>query len=120
MNEKTYLELARLIKQRTNEQLLAWTPSSYSSTYQTAIGQGAATVSLDYSVQDQYDPDFPQPIAYLSILNSRGETIHSINCYTEEDENFPLISEIYQLAKDSYLKTNETIQSMFDQLNNPF
>lgn len=119
MNEKTYLELARLIKQRTYDQRLAWTPSSYSSTYQAAIGQGAVTVSLDLSDQE-YDPEFIPPVAYLSFLNSRGETIHAINCYSQDDENFPLISEIYQLAKDSYLKTNETIQSMFDELHSPF
>lgn len=120
MEDKRYIELAQLIFRRTKEQNVVWNPSSNKNTYQATIGQGAVLVYFDVAAQDNCPMDIEQPLGFISFLNVRGETLYSITSFTADDSNFTIIRDLYQLAKDSYLKTNETIQSMFDELNSPF
>lgn len=120
MEDKRYIELAQLILRRTKEQNVVWNPSSNANTYQAAIGQGVVLVYFDIAAQDNRPMDIEPPLGFISFLNIRGETLYCITSFTTEDGNFSIIKDLYQLAKDSYLKTNETIQSMFDELNTPF
>lgn len=114
--EKQYSELLNLILQQTRNGNIQWTPSSIADTYLANIGIGSVTIFNDSDPSQNIDQ---VPIASLSFRNERGETFNSIVCYDEYDPDYPRLSELYQLAHDSYMKTDETIQSMFSDLTRP-
>lgn len=118
MEDRRYIELARLIIEKTNERKVSWQPSSSNHTYQAIIGMGAVLVYLDLYANNGCIEGIESPIGYISFLNNRRESIHNITVFNEDDENFAIIQDLYNQARESYLNTDETIKSMFDELEN--
>lgn len=113
-----YQRLINDIKNKSQEGLISWSPSSYSGTYQATLGKGVIMISRDLNENESYPADYTPPLASLMFLNERGETFNSINCYTEQDEMYDTLREIYEAANNHYMKIDETIKSMIDDLNN--
>ncbi len=113
--EFNYNSLIKEIKEKSYAGLISWVPSSYNSTYQAEVGKGIIMVMLDLE-QDNNNP-FDEPIASLTFHNDRGEAFHSINCYTFVDPLYEDIKDIYEAAHNSYMKIDETLQSMIEDLN---
>ena len=116
--DPTYRRLVLDIKDKSERGLIAWTPSSYADTYQANLGKGVITIMHDLDDHPDCPADYESPIAVLSFLNERGEIFNSIRCYTALDTDYPLLRDIYDATHSNYLKVDETLQSMFDDLNN--
>ncbi len=113
-----YRRLVDDIRDRSREGKISWSPSSYSGTYQATLGKGVIMISRDVSDDDNYPADYTPPMVSLSFLNERGETFNSINCYTTHDELYDDLMAIYEAANNNYMKIDETLKSMIDDLNN--
>lgn len=118
MIDPTYTSLVNEIKEKTIKGLLPWIPSSYASTYETPLGNGAVTIMFDdarsggFGISSDYSP-----IATLSFYNARGEVFNTISCYLADDEFYADLKAIYDAAYNNYMKIDETLKSMFDDLN---
>ncbi len=112
--ESQFEGLARLIKSKSLQKALEWVPSNYANTYQTQLGNGMILItnnSDDGIYRSEPSPDFS-----LSFINKRGATVHSINAYLPSDKNYAMLKEIYELAQDYFMMTDETYQSMMDDI----
>lgn len=107
--EQTLKVLAEKIKEKTLTGELDWKPSTRAYTYKSTIGSGFVTVTC----QDETS-------LYCEILffNDRGELIGKLESKGTNigGEYRNLIREIYDLAKNSYLKIDDTLNSMFSSL----
>lgn len=102
-----------LIEEKSKMGLIGWIPSSNKSAYQTTLGKGSITV---WKQTDDYDENpLDWPIAYLNFINDRGEIFDSVSAY-EYDETYEQLCRIYLYAHNSYMKTDETLKSMLDDL----
>lgn len=118
--DTTFNNLIHNIKEKSGKGLIAWSPSSFDNVYQADLGKGA--IMIMFVDEDKLPPvnlriPGSSPIASLSFVNERGEVFNSINCYSTLDECYDDLKEIYESAHNSYMKIDETLQSMFDDLN---
>lgn len=117
MIENKLLSLAKLIKENTISGKLTWTKSGETDTYRTKVGIGLVSVK-----KEQPNTIFPTltpfaKVATLDFMNDRGQVIGSISCDSTMDSNYELVSSIYDLARNSSLKIDDTLESMFDDLD---
>lgn len=118
--DTTFNNLIHSIKEKSGKGLIAWFPSSFDNVYQADLGKGAIMIMfVDEDKLPSVNLRIPgsSPIASLSFVNERGEVFNSINCYSTLDECYDDLKEIYESAHNSYMKIDETLQSMFDDLN---
>lgn len=115
MNEDKFLDLAQRIYDKTKRNALNWTPGSTANSYQTPLGSGAVLVWYNMQ-EEQYPADYDVPLVGLTFLNDRGENIGSVDCFDSTDTNYEILCQIYNLAENSYMKIDETIKSMYDDL----
>lgn len=115
MNEDKFLDLAQRIYDKTKRNALNWTPGSTANSYQTPLGSGAVLIWYN-TEEEQYPINFNCPLVGLTFLNDRGETIGSVNSFDSTDSNYEMLNKIYSLAENNYMKIDETIKSMFDDL----
>lgn len=115
MNEDKFLDLAQRIYDKTKRNALNWTPGSTANSYQTPLGSGAVLVWYN-TVEEQYPIDYDPPLVGLTFLNDRGETIGVVNCFDTTDSIYEMLNRIYNLAENNYMKIDETIKSMYDDL----
>lgn len=126
-NREQFKKLAEEILKKSKQNLLPWHPGNYTGCYETGLGQGAVvilhnTLSTDFYGNPIDDEDSP-PTYSLSFLNQRGDSIGSLDTYIYEKANIPsldaefsLLKEIYETAHNSYMMTDETLKSMFEDL----
>lgn len=104
--------IAEKIRDNTKSGQLTWTPSTRAKTYKAKVGNGTVTIT--------YSSDPMNPFAKtgeMIFLNERGDSIGALNfSYLNPGKIEPLIEEIYKLAENSYLKIDETLQSMLSSL----
>ena len=118
--DTTFNNLIRGIKEKSRKGLIAWSPSSFDNVYQADLGKGAIMIMF---VDEDHQPPVnleilrSSPIASLSFVNERGEVFNSINCYLSQDEYYDDLKEIYESSHNTYMKIDETLQSMLDDLN---
>lgn len=117
MNDQQYDDLLNLIIQKTRAGNIQWSPSSISDTYQANIGIGSVAIFYDSDPDTAMQLSEAFPIASLNFRNERGETFKRIQSYYTSDPDHYRLYELYQLAHNAYMKTNETVQSMFDELS---
>lgn len=118
MNEDKFLDLAQRIYDKTKRNSLNWIPGSTANSYQTPLGTGAVLVWFN-TLDDQCSADYLMPLVGLTFLNDRGENIGTVNCFDLTDSNYELLNQIYNLAENSYMKIDETLKSMYDDLLQP-
>ncbi|MDE6338553.1 MAG: hypothetical protein K2K97_02050 [Muribaculaceae bacterium] len=114
--DSTYYRLLKEIKEKSRRGMIAWSPSSYSATFQAPLGKGMITIMFDPELPATLPVDYDPPVATLSFLNERGETFNSINAFSTKDDYYTDLVEIYTSARNGYMKIDETVQSMFDDL----
>lgn len=106
--------LANLIRSKSLQHSLEWTPSNYANSYQSDLGNGVILISFS---EEEYDINGVQiPVFTLAFINERGNTFHTIAVYSSSDEKFEMLKDIYDSAYDSYMKTDETYRSMMDAI----
>lgn len=113
--ENQYRILAEEIRQKSSRGLIAWAPGNYQTTYTASLGRGAIMIAFN----DQEDCYTETPPLYsLFFLNERGETFHAINVYSRDESNadYQRLKDIYDQAHNSYMKIDETLKSMFDDI----
>ena len=107
MKNKELME--KLIK-KTKSKDIEWRESTYSpNSFETHFLKGYITVRL---LESQFGT-----IVDLLIYNNSGNEVLS-NSYSEEfdHENYLLLRELYDLAKSSFYKIDETIEGILDEL----
>ena len=114
--EEQYKKLTEEIRQKSKECLIAWTPSNYNDTYEATLGRGAILIEHN-EPSEEYYPE--TPVYSLSFLNERGEVFHSIKVFHEfvDTDKFQCLKDIYEYAYKSYMKIDETLKSMFEDIN---
>lgn len=112
--ESQFEHLARMIRNKSRQKVLEWGPSNYANSYQTSLGKGI--VLITHNEEDGIYGSDPVPEYSLSFINSLGATIHSIHAILSSDNSYEMLKEIYDLASDYYLMTDETYQSMMDDI----
>ena len=111
--KEQFEKLAEIIKSKSQNDALEWTPSNYSNSYQTPLGNGE--ILITYNDPVEYG-NAPIPEFCLAFINKKGETIHSINAYISTDPEYEMLRDIYDAAYDSYMRTDETYRSMMDDI----
>lgn len=115
MSDSTYDRLLRQIKKGTKEGRIAWAPGSFVDSYQAPLGKGSVIVTIP-NLNDSYGIREDVPIATLQFLNERGEIFNTIACCYESDSEYKSLKEIFDNARNSYMQIDETLKSMFDDL----
>lgn len=115
MNREQYSSLAKQIMEISKKNLLIWSPTSYTNTYQAKLGKGA--VSVYYVGDDCSSLNYDEIVASLTFENERGETFGGIYCKDTTDPDYTTVKGIYDNANDSYMKISDTLKSMMDYIN---
>lgn len=116
--EEQYINLAEQILNKSKRNLISWNRGNYDDTYQTALGKGVIMISFD-NKEPRFDPEGNQyPLYSLSFINEKGETFYSIYSVDKDDAYYDLLDKIYKQAHSSYMKIEETLKSMIDDLMN--
>ncbi len=114
--DNQYQLLADQIRFESRFNHLTWSPSNYLNTYQTPLGIGTIMIMYDEDAPREAANGYPNPMYTLSFINERGETFHSLVAIDDADSNYELLKEIYESAHNSYMKIEETLKSMFDDI----
>ena len=116
MNDGRTLELAKKIKEETEKKNLNWARATFSNSYRLSLGTGM--VVIDYHPDGDMLPDGSSIPEYgLTIYHDRDAVLDSICAEDSKSENYDLLSQIYHLAENYYLKKDVTYVSMFNALN---
>lgn len=115
ITDKYELLIKKLIS-GTEKKLISWEQTSLQQEYKAKIGLGSIVISL--SEWHDINGDMVSAEFKFCILNDEGILSDEIvlNSYSPI-ENWNLLNQLYVIAKDSCLKTSDTIQSMLDELN---
>lgn len=114
-DRKTQFEnLAKLIRSKSLQYSLDWSPSNYANSYQSTLGNGTILITYNEETDGYNGEQIPE--FTLSFINERGETIHAINTFLKSDSQYELLKDIYESAYDSYMKTDDTYRSMMDAI----
>lgn len=114
--EEQFIRLTEEILSKNKRNLISWSPSNYSSVYQAPLGKGVIMISFDEDGPHSNPEGNLYPIYSISFINERGEKFFSFGAIDEDDLYYELLKEIYQTAHSSYMKIDETLKSMFDDL----
>jgi len=110
MIPKNYQTLIEKLILGTSLKRITWNRTSRPSEYQVNIGSGAITT--DYWEDEQAG----RLLVDFSIWNDQGEVIDTLSA-SEGEEDYVLIRKLYECAKRSYLKIDDTITDMMNHLN---
>jgi hypothetical protein len=113
-----YIELLKSIIIKTNEDNAIWKDTSTSDQYALYLDSGS--IIVDY-YQERNHPEYgSQPEGYgVTIINRDGVEIEDIKRWSSEGgEAFDIIRDLYHTAKRSFLKVDETIDGMIEEVEN--
>lgn len=115
MNKK-YLELIKSIIIMTDEGNAKWKDTSTSDQYALYLDNGS--ILVDYYREKNHPEYGSEPEGYgITIVNADGIEIDDIKGWSSEgDEVFDMAKDLYHSAKRSYLKFDETIDGMIQEL----
>lgn len=116
-NRKSQFEhLAKIIKSKSQQQVLEWSASNYANAYQSPLGKGV--IMITHNQEDGGYISEPIPEYSLAFINELGVTFHTIDAYLSSDEDYQMLKDIYESAYDSYMRTDETYKSMMEDIIN--
>lgn len=113
MNE-TNRKLIELITSKTNQKLISWSRGSLVNEYRADLN--AATLNISRGSSHQTPLDDLEYI-HLSMFNGTGNAI-TLAYLESMDIDFDLLEKLYFAAKDSCTKETETIELLFQELEN--
>ncbi|HBF88837.1 MAG TPA: hypothetical protein DDX39_09360 [Bacteroidales bacterium] len=103
-------QIVELLTNKTLNNSITWTETSGENGYQTQLSSGTITV-------EKYSSLFVDNIQF-SILNIKGKQIESIKLKEVED-NYSVLNNLFTAIEKSYLKVDEVLDSIFDEIKNP-
>lgn len=106
---ETLSKIAEILRVKTQQKTLSWTPTNSVDTYELNLGKGYVLISKPS------DP-FDTCLYNLEFLNSSRERIGYLIALSEEDPDYPLLKDIFVNAENSYLQIDETLMSMLNVL----
>ncbi|MBD5206047.1 MAG: hypothetical protein HDS84_06685 [Bacteroidales bacterium] len=113
--EQRYKTLASEILSKVDK--LQWKRSNYADSYEVSLGKGTVII-INNKQRQRENPFLNLPLYDLRFLNERGEVVYSIEANnTVLDENKALLEDLYNKAYHTYMQTEETLRSMFDDLS---
>lgn len=111
-----YYEVIRKLTEKSGNREVNWLKIR-DNEFKVLLKSGAITISKNY-----FDPE-EQYYLYLRIYNLQGDTIYE-NSTNENEEitestqlSFKTLDELFTLARSSYYKVEETIESIIDELS---
>lgn len=117
--EYKYKSLIEQILELTKAGSIAWNPGSFKGSFQTILGKGGITV---FFMDDDPYQSYPaeMPLSYISFSNERGEVFKSFSVDSPKEEEYPLFDELFKAARETYVKENETLKSMFSDVQSRY
>jgi len=104
-----YIKLIDKLSSKTQEKKVIWQRSSSQDEFKLELEKGAITIG-------KYEGDFNNaPEVFINIYNDRGDRIDVISI-NGSDKHFEYINEFYSSIRRSYYKVDETIDSIFNEL----
>jgi hypothetical protein len=103
-------ELISKLIEKTKERKLSWMPSSRDTEYMLQFS--ASVVTIDSWTDNVSKTD----IVDFAIFNKDGGQIERI-AFSKLEEGYETLLAFYNLVKKSFLKTDETYQSLKDELD---
>ena len=102
--------LIEKLKIKTESGQAIWSKTSRDTEFKLELKKGAITTD-NWEDGNGYYVD-------LAIINQNGETIErdAFNA-VENEEAYKALYDIYILAKNSYYRTDETLKTIFDELD---
>ena len=97
------------LKKKTEAGQAVWTKTSRDTEFKLELQKGAITT-------DNWD-DGGGLMVDLAIINDKGDIIERDFFVSGDNNDFKTLLEIYELAKKSYYKTDETLKTIFDELD---
>lgn len=103
-------ELLIKLKDKSESGQAIWSKTSVDTEFKLEFQKGAVTI-------DNWE-DSHGIFADFAIINDNGDIIerHIFNV-NEDPDDYNFISNIYKSVKNSYYKTDETIKTIFDELD---
>ncbi|CCG53698.1 Protein of unknown function [Flavobacterium indicum GPTSA100-9 = DSM 17447] len=98
------------LKKKTESGQAIWTKTSRDTEFKLELQKGAI-------VTDNWE-DGQGFFVDLAILNENGEIIER-DFFNVNEEDYKTLYEVYLLAKNSYYKVDETLKTIFDELDSP-
>jgi len=113
MITKEYMDLISMITENTKSKKIVWEETDIKGIFRTRLGQGYITIEKNYFMHNTNSR------IIFSVINEKGVEAKSISCNNKESDIvfYNLLHSLYNAAKSSYLKVNETLDSMFEELN---
>jgi hypothetical protein len=95
---------------RTIENKIIWQETSAERGYQTLLPSGSITIEkVSGTISDHI---------YFSISNVKGRQIENINL-SFADEAYDLLENLFSAINRSYLKSDEILDNLFEEIKNP-
>lgn len=117
MNEK-YRSLIDKIILGSKNKTIKWEQTSRDDRFKAKIGIGAVTIEKNIYFDINEIP-YSQSFKFV-IINSEGIDADSFSINEDNEvyvNDYLLLNQLYEVAKDSYLKISDTVQSMLDELD---
>lgn len=106
-NIKTLIEK---LKRKTQAGQAIWSKTSRDSEFKLEMQKGAITT-------DNWQDDYGNFFVDLAIINENGDVIERDVFPGEEIDDYLILQEIYELAKKSYYRSDETLKTIFEELD---
>jgi len=106
-NIKTLIE--KLIK-KTNDNQAIWTKTSLDNEFKLDLEKGAITT-------DNFETTDGEIFVDLVIRNENGDIIENVRVGVSEKEDYKLITGLHNIAKRKYYRVEETIKTIFEELD---
>lgn len=106
-----YLVLINKLQTSTRERKIIWEKGRLYNEYKAAIGNNSVSIEYNPAIKEE---DTNGSVS-LMIWNSKGEIIDKIRAYSNYDV-FDNLYRLYESARRSCLKVEETVDEMIAEL----
>lgn len=99
------------LKKKTESGKAIWSKTSVETEFKLELQKGAITTD------NWVDSQNSESLVDLLIINANGDVIERAVFGESETIDYNQLIEVYELAKKSYYKVDETIKTIFDELD---
>jgi hypothetical protein len=112
-----YVDLVSSLIERTEQGDVEWRDTSASD--QLAVYLRSGDIAVDYYPEQQDPRHGTVPEMYgMTIFNNDGNKIDEITAdKTNNRDSFEILKRLYETARRNYLKVDETIEGMLEEIN---
>ncbi len=113
MISENIISIIEKLSEKTHSNLVEWNKSSGVDGFKLVLKVGSISIDKFFTSDENCW------IMDLTILNERGETIERyLKSQVEEVEGYNYLETFYSLVRRKYLKADETIKNLLDELDN--